>query len=78
MKLLKLAGPGRIGALPDFANFPDEPTREKGLKMLFPYAPTVCHAKGLEFDAERSGDGVRLPPSHGDRQEGGLPRSLLD
>ncbi|HMD84421.1 MAG TPA: TIM barrel protein [Terriglobia bacterium] len=51
VNLLKLAGLGRIGALPDFANFPDEPTREKGLKILFPYAPTVCHAKGLEFDA---------------------------
>jgi sugar phosphate isomerase/epimerase len=52
VKLLKLVGPGRIGALPDFANFPDEATREKGLKMLFPYAQIVCHAKGLEFDAD--------------------------
>jgi sugar phosphate isomerase/epimerase len=52
VKLFKLAGPGRLGALPDFANFPDEPTREKGLKMLFPFASTVCHAKGLEFDAD--------------------------
>jgi hypothetical protein len=52
VKLLKLAGPGRIGALPDFGNFPDEPTRERGLKMLFPYAQIVCHAKGLEFDAD--------------------------
>jgi sugar phosphate isomerase/epimerase len=52
VKLLKLAGPGRIGALPDFANFADGPTREKGLKMLFAYAPAVCHAKGLEFDSE--------------------------
>lgn len=40
-----------IGALPDFANFPDEPIREKGLRLLFPYAHVVCHAKGLEFDA---------------------------
>ena len=39
-----------FGALPDFANFPDEPTREKGLRLLFPYARIVCHAKGLEFD----------------------------
>ena len=52
VKLFKLVGPGRIGALPDFANFPDEPTREKGLKMLLPYAQTLCHAKGLEFDAD--------------------------
>jgi len=41
-----------FGALPDFANFPDEEIRERGLKLLFPYARVVCHAKGLEFDAE--------------------------
>ncbi len=61
VRLLKLTGPGRIGALPDFANFPDEPTREKGLKMLFPYAPTVCHAKGLEFDADGAETGYDFP-----------------
>lgn len=49
--LFKLTGPGRIGALPDFGNFPDEATRERGLKLLFPYAQTICHAKGLKFDA---------------------------
>jgi len=38
------------GALPDFGNFPDEATRQKGLKLLFPFARTVCHAKGLKFD----------------------------
>lgn len=41
-----------LGALPDFANFPDEPTRQRGLKLLFPYAQVVCHAKGVEFDAQ--------------------------
>jgi len=54
-ELVKLfAGVGKDfkGALPDFANFPDEPTRERGLKLLFPYARVICHAKGLEFDAE--------------------------
>ncbi|MBZ5514349.1 MAG: sugar phosphate isomerase/epimerase [Acidobacteriia bacterium] len=40
-----------FGALPDFANFPDEATRERGLALLFPYANVVCHAKGLEFDS---------------------------
>ena len=40
-----------FGALPDFANFPDEPTRKRGLALLFPYAQVVCHAKGLEFDS---------------------------
>lgn len=43
-----------IGALPDFGNFPDEETREKGLAQLFPYAKAVCHAKGLEFDSSGS------------------------
>lgn len=40
------------GALPDFGNFPDEATRQNGLKLLFPYAHAVCHAKGLKFDAK--------------------------
>jgi len=40
------------GALPDFGNFPDETTRQNGLKLLFPYAHAVCHAKGLKFDAQ--------------------------
>lgn len=38
------------GALPDMGNFPDEATRQRGLPLLYPYAPTVSHAKGLEFD----------------------------
>jgi sugar phosphate isomerase/epimerase len=52
VKLFKLAGLGHVGALPDFGNFPDEATREKGLAMLFPYAHVVCHAKGLEIGAD--------------------------
>ncbi len=40
-----------IGALPDFGNFPDNETRLRGLPLLFPYARTVCHAKGLTLDA---------------------------
>lgn len=60
-KLCKLLGPARLGALPDFANFPDEPTREKGLKMLFPYASTVCHAKGLTFNEEGAETGYDFP-----------------
>jgi len=51
-QLIKLIGPGRVGSLPDFGNFPDEATRERGLKMLFPYAHVVCHTKGLKFDAD--------------------------
>ena len=51
VRLFEQAGPDAVGALPDFGNFPDEETREKGLALLFPYAHVVCHAKGLEFDA---------------------------
>jgi len=49
--LFKDVGGDYIGALPDFANFPDETIRDKGLGLLFPYARIVCHAKGLEFDS---------------------------
>ncbi len=51
VKLFKLAGADTVGALPDFGNFPDEETRERGLAVLFPYAHVVCHAKGLQFDS---------------------------
>jgi sugar phosphate isomerase/epimerase len=50
VRLFEQAGPDVVAALPDFGNFPDETTREKGLALLFPYAHVVCHAKGLEFD----------------------------
>ncbi len=49
--VFKGVGGGHVGALPDFFNFPDEMTRMKGLELLFPYARVVCHAKGMEFDA---------------------------
>lgn len=52
VNLFKQVGGHYVGALPDFNNFPDEPTREKGLALLFPYARVVCHAKGMEFDAD--------------------------
>ncbi len=51
VKLFKDVG-DNLGAVPDFANFPDEATRERGLTLLFPFAHVVCHAKGLEFDAD--------------------------
>ena len=52
VKLFESVGADNFGALPDFANFPDNATAERGLKLLFPYAHVVCHAKGLEFDAQ--------------------------
>jgi len=51
VKIFKGVGSDFIGALPDFGNFSDEASRERGLTLLCPYAKTVCHAKGLEFDA---------------------------
>jgi sugar phosphate isomerase/epimerase len=32
-------------ALPDFGNFPDDATRARGLRLLFPLAKSICHAK---------------------------------
>jgi sugar phosphate isomerase/epimerase len=32
-------------ALPDFGNFPDDATRQRGLRLLFPLAKSICHAK---------------------------------
>ena len=50
VNLFKMVGGHRVGALPEFGNFPDETTRERGLTLLFPWAFDVCHAKGYEFD----------------------------
>jgi sugar phosphate isomerase/epimerase len=58
--ILRAAG---VGALPDFGNFPDEETRERGLRALFAVAGGVAHAKlreGQDFGrclriAEESG-----------------------
>jgi hypothetical protein len=49
VKLFQAVGT-HCGALPDMGNFPDEATRQRGLPLLYPYATTVPHAKGLEFD----------------------------
>jgi sugar phosphate isomerase/epimerase len=42
VEILKAAG---VGSLPDFGNFPDEETRERGLRALFPLAGDLAHAK---------------------------------
>jgi sugar phosphate isomerase/epimerase len=49
VKVFQAVG-SHCGALPDMGNFPDEATRQRGLPLLYPYAPTVSHAKGLDFD----------------------------
>ena len=51
IEIFKEVGGSFVGALPDFGNFPDEETRLRGLALLFPYARTVCHAKGLDLDS---------------------------
>ena len=43
-EILRASG---AGALPDFGNFPDDATRERGLRLLFPLARRICHAKLL-------------------------------
>jgi len=40
--VLKATG---AGALPDIGNFPDDATRMRGLRAMFPLAKHVCHAK---------------------------------
>ena len=49
-QVFRAVGGRFVGALPDFGNFPDDGTRLRGLPILFSYARTVCHAKGLKFD----------------------------
>ena len=47
--IIKGAGPDWVGTLPDFGNFP-ETERYHGLELMFPYAMTVCHARGIKLD----------------------------
>lgn len=42
VKILQASG---AGALPDMGNFPDDATRERGLRLLYPLARDICHAK---------------------------------
>jgi len=45
VRIFQEVGGKFFGALPDFGNFPNQETRERGLQLLFPFARTVCHAK---------------------------------
>jgi sugar phosphate isomerase/epimerase len=51
VRILREAG-DQTGTLPDFGNFPDEETRVRGLKALFPQARTVCHVRDTEGDGK--------------------------
>jgi sugar phosphate isomerase/epimerase len=51
VRILKQVG-GQAATLPDFGNFPDQATRERGLKLLFPLARTICHARDTEGDGK--------------------------
>jgi hypothetical protein len=42
VKILEASG---AGALPDMGNFPDDETRDRGLRLLYPLARDLCHAK---------------------------------
>lgn len=42
VKILQASG---AGALPDVGNFPDEETRARGLRLMYPLAAGVSHAK---------------------------------
>ena len=55
--IIKGAGLEWTGTLPDFGNFP-EAERYRGLELMFPYAPTVCHARGLKFNAQGEETGL--------------------
>ena len=44
-------GPGAVGTLPDFGNWPDTADREASLRKILPYAKAV-HAKVLDIDAD--------------------------
>jgi sugar phosphate isomerase/epimerase len=43
--LAEILSASGAGALPDFGNFPDDRTREHGLRLLFPLAKSICHVK---------------------------------
>lgn len=43
-KILQASG---AGALPDIGNFPNDETRERGLRLMFPLASAICHAKTM-------------------------------
>jgi sugar phosphate isomerase/epimerase len=45
VRIFQQVGSKWFGALPDFGNFPNNVTRERGIPMLLPYALTVCHTK---------------------------------
>jgi sugar phosphate isomerase/epimerase len=45
VRIFQEVGVKTFGSLPDMGNFPDQATRERGLKLLFPYAHSVCHVK---------------------------------
>ncbi len=62
-KVIRLAGAGRLGTLPNFANFPDDATRNKGLKMFLPLASTTCHVGGLGSSVDGTGTGYDFSPA---------------
>ena len=54
--IAKAAGYPWVGALPDFGNWSNPAARFPGLRLMFPYALTVCHAKGIDLPPARRFD----------------------
>lgn len=49
--MVKILKASAAGALPDIGNFPNEETRQRGLRLMFPLARGLAHAKmGPRFD----------------------------
>lgn len=48
--LFKRVNNNSLGALPDLGDFSDPKAGGRGLALLFPFARTLCHAKGFDFD----------------------------
>jgi sugar phosphate isomerase/epimerase len=44
-QLVEVLQASGAGSLPDFGNFPDDETRQRGLRQLFPLAKSICHVK---------------------------------
>jgi len=51
IQILRSVGGPFVGSLPDFGAFPNRQARDRGLPLLFEYARTVCHARGLKLDS---------------------------
>ena len=59
VKLLKSAGDGKLGTLPDLNGYSDD--RAPNQRLLFPYASSVCHVRALADVSEGAQPDYDLP-----------------